>query len=202
VRCHLVVLAGFVLTCHSKASEAVPALTPGPNGPYRIEGSRILDRQGREYLIRGTRAAPLAPDRAVEKSSAAAYGPLSATVLITIRQRLNMNAVRIPISPAVYLASPAYRGWTRRLVRLVNQLELLGILEASEEAADAARPFWSMLAADFRRNPNLFLACMSGDRAVRGGETRGVVRYVAVQKGGLPDGAESRCRRKLRRRCV
>ncbi len=185
MRLRLVVLAGFVLACHSKASDAVPALTPGPNGPYRIEGNHILDRQGREYLIRGTRASPLAPDRAVETSSAAAFGPLSATVLITIRQRLNMNAVRIPISPAAYLASPAYRGRVRRLVRLVNQLELLAILEASEEGADVARPFWSMLATDFHRNRNLFLACMSGDLV---GEIRraGAMQPVIVPAGDRP----------------
>ena len=182
VRLPLAILAGFVLACHSRASETVPALTPGPNGPYRIEGNRILDRQGREYLIRGTRAAPLAPDRAVEKSSAAAFGPLSATVLITIRQRLNMNAVRIPINPTAYLASAAYRGRARRLVRLVNQLELLAIVEASEEGAGAGRPFWSMLATDFRGNRNLFLACRSGD-LVRDIRRAGAMQPVIVSAG-------------------
>ena len=70
-------------------NRGTPALTRVPNGPYRIAGNRILDRQNRPYLIRGTQLAPLTPNEADEKGSGKAFGPLSPTTLITIRQRLN-----------------------------------------------------------------------------------------------------------------
>jgi uncharacterized protein (TIGR03437 family) len=138
------------------------SLTPAPNGPYRIVGSQILDRQGEPYLIRGTRLAPLSPDRADEKSSPDAFGPLSATTLITIRQRLNMNAVRLPVSAAEFNSNPEYRLRVERLIGLANQLELLVILETSEAAKKTdLRLFWKNVATRFKDNPNTFFAPLS-----------------------------------------
>ena len=138
------------------------SLTPAPNGPYRIAGSQILDRQGEPYLIRGTRLAPLSPNRADEKSSPDAFGPLSATTLITIRQRLNMNAVRLPVSATAFNANPAYRLRVERLVGLANRLELLVILETSDAARKADLSlFWKSAAARFKDNPNIFFAPLS-----------------------------------------
>src|SRR4051794_34262095 len=98
--------------------------TAAPAGPYHVEGSRILDARGRPYLIRGTEAPPDA---------------WTATALVTIRQRLNMNAVRLPI---------AGQAWRRveDAVRIANRLELLVILDT-----DSAPP--ALLA-----NPNVILA--------------------------------------------
>jgi uncharacterized protein (TIGR03437 family) len=146
-------------------SQRAPALTPAPNGPYRVAGNRILDRQDRPYLIRGTRLAPLTTSLADEKGSAAAFGPLSATTLVTIRQRLNMNAVRLPVSATEYDANSEYRSRVERLVNLSNRFELLVILETGgppheTESRDLA-VFWSRAAADFRRYPNVFFAPLS-----------------------------------------
>ena len=33
---------------------AAPTATQAPNGPYQVRGNRILDRDGRPYLVRGT----------------------------------------------------------------------------------------------------------------------------------------------------
>ncbi len=141
---------------------AAQSLTPAPNGPYRIVGSQIKDRQGNPYLIRGTRLAPLSPNRADEKSTADAFGPLSATTLITIRQRLNMNAVRLPVSAAEFNSNPEYRPRVERLVRLANQLELLVILETSETAQKTdLRLFWKNAAERFKDYPNIFFAPLS-----------------------------------------
>jgi uncharacterized protein (TIGR03437 family) len=147
-------------------SQPAPALTPAPNGPYRIVGNRILDRQDRPYLIRGTQLAPLTANLADEKGSAVAFGPLSATTLITIRQRLNMNAVRLPVSATEYDANSEYQSRVERLVRLSNRLELLVILETSglpheTEPRDLA-VFWQLAAARFRGYPNVFFAPLSG----------------------------------------
>ena len=138
------------------------SLTPAPNGPFRIVGNQILDRQGNPYRIRGTRLAPLNPNRADEKSTADAFGPLSATTLVTIRQRLNMNAVRLPVSAAEFNSNPEYRLRVERLVSLVNQLELLVILETSETAQKTdPRLFWKNVAACFKGYPNIFFAPLS-----------------------------------------
>jgi uncharacterized protein (TIGR03437 family) len=149
----------------STASPETPALTPAPNGPYRIVENRILDRQNRGYLIRGTEVVPLDPNRTNETDSAIDFGPLSATALITIRQRLNMNAVRLPVGAKEYNAYPPYRTRVERLVRLANQFELLVILEASGVPGNTANRdldlFWTQAAADFRDNPNVFFAPLS-----------------------------------------
>ena len=145
-------------------NRGTPALTRVPNGPYRIAGNRILDRQNRPYLIRGTQLAPLTPNEADEKGSGKAFGPLSPTTLITIRQRLNMNAVRLPISATEYDGSSEYRSRVERLVRLANQFELLVILETSGPQGTEPRDlnlFWINVAARFRGNPNVFFAPLS-----------------------------------------
>src|SRR5690242_13851391 len=38
----------------SMFSMAAPVATPAVSGPYHVEGRRILDAEGHEYLIRGT----------------------------------------------------------------------------------------------------------------------------------------------------
>lgn len=99
--------------------------TPPPDGPYRISGPDLLDAHGRPVLLRGTTLPPTA---------------WTATALITIRQRLNMNAVRIPKA-------------TPEIVRLANRLELLAIVED-----DAAPP-------EIRDNPNVILAVTTPEAA-------------------------------------
>jgi uncharacterized protein (TIGR03437 family) len=141
----------------------VPAITPAPNGPYHIAGNRILDRQGHPYLIRGTELAPLTPNGTEEKDIETAFGPLSSTSLITIRQRLNMNAVRLPVSATEYIKDSGYRSRVEHLVRLANQLELLVILQSSEPLD--LNTFWVAVAARFKDNPNIFFAPLSSSQA-------------------------------------
>src|SRR5580704_4705321 len=114
-------------------------ITPPPSGPYHVEGNRILDRNGREYLIRGTTL----PQVTLERSSD--FGPFSRTTLITLRQRMNMNAVRIPIDEEAY-KSPPYRAFVKQLVQKANELELLAIIESAAPAAD------------LKSNPSVFFA--------------------------------------------
>lgn len=138
-----------------------PELTPAPDGPYRVEGNRILDSHGRPYLIRGTSLPPLSSNPADEKSSDDQFGPWSATTLITIRQRINMNAVRIPVDADAYEANSAYRSRVEKLVHLANQFELLVILETTgvtKNTASGDSLFWDHAAAAFREDPNIFFA--------------------------------------------
>jgi hypothetical protein len=121
---------------------AVPSITPAPSGPYHVKGNLILDAKGRQYLIRGTALPPITLDRA------SGFGPFSRTTLITIRQRMNMNAVRIRIDAAQYESNPNYRAFVKDVVKNANHLELLAILESPSPK----------LAADFKSNPNVFFA--------------------------------------------
>ena len=59
---------------------------------------------------------------------APSFGAWSATTLITIRQRLNMNAVRLPVLPQAYLADAAYRGRVREIAETQKQSAATGII--------------------------------------------------------------------------
>ncbi len=146
----------FLLLSLAFAASAQPIITSSPSGPYHVEGARILDAKGREYLIRGT-TLPLVTHLNGDPPSG--FGPFSATTLITLRQRMNMNAVRIPIDPREYAENPHYRSFVKELVQKANQFELLAILESASPIP----------AADFKSNPNLFFAVpnMAAATAIR-----------------------------------
>jgi uncharacterized protein (TIGR03437 family) len=153
-----------ILSIH--AAEFQP--TPGPAGPYHVSANRILDREGRPYLIRGTELAPVTLD-ALKPGD---LGGLSASALVTIRQRLNMNAVQLPFAAAQFENDAAYRARVAEIVRTANRFDLLVILAPQPE--DAPIEFWTCLAAAFRHNPNVFFA--AGKPAV----------VVAIRAAGAP----------------
>ena len=125
---------------------APPQITTPPAGPYHVEGNRILDANGSEFLIRGTALPPVTLDPFPD------FGPFSRTTLITLRQRMNMNAVRLRIRDD---PSPAYHAFVKELVQKANQLELLVIIECKSPT----------FAADFKSNPNVFFAVPTMDAA-------------------------------------
>ncbi len=174
--------AGWVLCCCGLAAAAAtaPISTPAPNGPYQVRGNRIFDREGRPHRIRGTQLPAVTGERSDFDGTPGTFGPLSGTALITIRQRLNMNAVRLPVLPRAYEARAEYRAAVARAVELANQLELLVILTA--DANEASEAFWRDLAGDFRARSDVFFA-------------PGAVRFVAAIRGAgatqpiaIPDG--------------
>ncbi len=148
----LLFLVGCVLL--SAAEDAI--VTPAPNGPYRVQGGRVLDRDGREYVLRGTEVPAVTGSASDRDGAAFQFGPLSSTALVTIRQRLNMNAIRLPLRPGAYESGAAYRARTAEIVELANDLELAVILTA--EPGEVSAAFWSACAHDFRNRPNVFFA--------------------------------------------
>src|SRR5579862_3819601 len=122
----------FSLACSAsdQATEnASPKITPAPAGPYHVRGNRILDANDREYLIRGTQLPTLTPKDAFDSGNASDFRPFSGTNFITIRQRLNMNAVRLPLDAQEYETNDLYRTRVAKIVQQANQLELLVILD-------------------------------------------------------------------------
>ena len=91
--------------------------------------------------------------------TAAGFSPWSATTLITICQRLNMNAVRLPLLMWEYARDADYRERAGEVVRIANRLELLVLAEGDNGSRNEnAAEFWSRCAADFRDNPNVMFA--------------------------------------------
>jgi uncharacterized protein (TIGR03437 family) len=140
------------LACAASA-QVFPAITPAPAGPYLVRGSRIIDSMGRQYLIRSTNLPPITLDRPPDHPRD--FGPFSRTTFITIRQRLNMNAIRLHVDAHEYQSDERYRGRVQEIVRDANRFELLVILDGSGTA----------VAAGFKDNPNVFFAVSSADEA-------------------------------------
>ncbi len=152
-----ILLCSLAACLRSIPSDPAPELTAKPHGPFRISGNAILDASGQRFLIRGTHVARLS---AVQKDYEG-FDPLSATSLITIRQRLNMNTIRVAIDQDEYLRSEQFRARADRLIHLANDLELLVIIEA-EGASEA---FWIQIGGRLRREPGVLFAPIRSDFA-------------------------------------
>ena len=86
-------------------------------------------------------------------------GQHAGTMFSTIRQRWNMNVVRIPLSVNRSERDAAYLPLIIEMVRRANQSELVVILAAVEEGAKLPTvrtdAFWKKWAAEFKDNPNV-----------------------------------------------
>jgi uncharacterized protein (TIGR03437 family) len=164
---------------------AAPSLTPAVAGPYRVDGARLVDGHGRPYLIGGTRLAPLTSSGTDITGAPGEFGPLSATTIVTIRQRLNMNAVRLPLDAALYLSDPAYQERARGVADVSNHLELLVLLEADSSSPE----FWSALAHNFCDDPNVFFALPedAGQPAVDAIRAAGAAQPIVAANLDLKD---------------
>ena len=137
------------------AAVSAPRITPAASGPYRVEGRRIVDARGHAYLVRGTEMPTLTLKAEDFSGDGKEFGPFSRSSFVTIRQRLNMNAVRLPVSAALYEESADYRARVEQAVRRANRFELLAIL-ASDTENDLR--FWAHCSAQFKSNPDVFFA--------------------------------------------
>ena len=157
----LLLFSSVSLLAANAGGDPIARLTPAAAGPYRVDGNRILDAKGLPYLLRGTELPTLTIRPADIAGDGKEFGAFSASSLISIRQRLNMNAVRLPVSPVEYEESGAYRARAQEVVESANRFELLVIL-----AADPASPlspralahFWTRCASEFKSYPNVFFA--------------------------------------------
>jgi hypothetical protein len=100
-----------------------------------VEGNRILDAQGHAFLVRGTEMPVATLKDADFNGDGKVFGPFSPSSFVTIRHRLNMYAVRLPVNAGLYAGSAAYRARLEQIVRRANSFELLVIL-ASEGESD------------------------------------------------------------------
>ncbi|MBY0508190.1 MAG: hypothetical protein K2X03_30025 [Bryobacteraceae bacterium] len=126
----------FSLALSSLAAQ--PALMPVVQGPLRVAGNRLVDATGASITLRGTEAPGDLP---------LAY---AGTMFSTIRQRFNLNTVRLPVSVERALRDPEYLPRIAELVRRANRLELFVILGAEgERPTQSTVAFWKLCARRF-----------------------------------------------------
>jgi uncharacterized protein (TIGR03437 family) len=146
---------------------APPAYLPVP--PLHIAGNHLTDATGSAFLLRGINYPGLeaAAPTAVELAAQAAMTPHTFRV---IQQRWNTNAVRLPVSPAVWKRdATAYLDKVAAAVAAANGEGLVVILAAYQDphsgtASDTGMPsadlpqFWAACAQRFRDTPSVIFA--------------------------------------------
>ena len=179
----LLLLSFVSLPWSIAGGSSLARLTSAAAGPYRTVGNRILDSKGRPYLVRGTELPTLTRNRADIAGDGTSLGAFSASALVSIRHRLNMNAVRLPVSPLQYENSADYRALAREVVESANRFELLVILAADpaeQLSPEALAHFWEHCATEFKGRPNLFFAPERGQSLVDAIRAAGAQQPVVV----------------------
>ncbi|MCC6537727.1 MAG: cellulase family glycosylhydrolase [Bryobacterales bacterium] len=131
----------------SVAAEAQLGLRPVLTAGVHVDGARMVDATGATVLLQGTEA-PADLDL-----------NYAGTMFSTIRQRWNMNMVRLPVSVDRAARDAAYLPLVREMVRRANRSELIVILSARESGANGptvrTAAFWRGWAEAFRDEPGV-----------------------------------------------
>jgi uncharacterized protein (TIGR03437 family) len=152
--------AASAIYCASNGTQTrKQQITPAGNGPYRVEGNRILDSRGQSFVLRGTQMTAFDPETATADNRAGVtYGPHSATTLSAARLRFNLNAVRLPVDVRES-GSPRFFDRLAATVRRANSLEMVVVIAAHQTGAElpdeTTGKFWSRTAAYFKDYPNV-----------------------------------------------
>ena len=161
---------------HCAASYAQPLapqkLTAVPKGPIHVERNRLVDSDGQPFLIRGTQLPEFRTRPPAGRAEAVeGFGPHSSTVFSTIRQRWNMNAVRLPLNLLDFESAPKFFQAAGEVVRRANDLELMVILSASDSAetvpAEILVRFWRDCSTFFKDYPQVVFELDTGHDVIR-----------------------------------
>ena len=147
-------------------------VTPPPLGPFHIEGNRIVDARGKGFLLRGTEL----PEFTLTDYQG--FGPFSLSAFATLRHRMNLNAVRLPLNGSAYLKSAGYRAGVRGVVRGANRFALLVVL-----SGDGPDELWARVAADYKDDALVFFAT----RAVQAVRSAGALQPVILRGPRVDD---------------
>ena len=177
----VVLLAGSA--ANLSTLEPQQKLTPPPDGPFHIDGNRIVDAKGRTFLMRGTQLTEFHPQTmAHDNRYGRDFGEHSPTSLSAIRLRFNMNTVRLPLD-ASESARPGYFSELAKVVRRANDIDLLVVL-----AADGSPEFWSRCAAAFKSYRNVLFDASENSASsvdvVRTIRAAGATQPVIVRSNG------------------
>lgn len=157
--CRLLFLSAPLLFGGATNNDPPPAPTLAPAGPYHVAHNRIVDSRGREFLIRGTQMPAVTLNKSDLTGEGIQFGPFSPSSYVTLRHRMNMNAIRVPLDMRMYRERSEYRARVKTITGQANRFELLVIFAptAALPQPDAAA-FWSQCAADFKAAPDVFFA--------------------------------------------
>jgi uncharacterized protein (TIGR03437 family) len=131
------------------------APVPTPKAPYRVQGSILIDADRNQFLLNGVQMLGLSyadPDEV----QAASVMALNTHTFRVIRQRWNLNTVRLAINPAIWERDgQVYMDRIAGAVRLANAENLVVNLAASVGALPGPEmtAFWSALASELRDTP-------------------------------------------------
>ena len=158
------IIAAGLLCALSGAAHSVP--TPAPVAPFHIEGKGLFDANRRQFALFGVQMsgldaiAPTDADRAVIAS-------MTNLTFRVLRQRWNMNCVRLLVSPWIWQRDgQAYLDAVAPIVQRANAEGLVVVLVPSDNAR-AGSPFatglpgqeigafWTAWATYFKDNPQV-----------------------------------------------
>ena len=124
--------------------------TPIPTPPFHVEANHLVDAVKIPFLIRGVDVP------GVGSSNAGALNPFTFRL---IRQRWNMNAVRVPVSVALWKRDgAAYLEAAADVITAANSVQLLVVLAAYEDAplpTATTVEFWRACALRFRNTSGI-----------------------------------------------
>ncbi len=135
--------------------------TPIPVPPLRVKANLLVDSAGTVFQLRGVSLPGL---EAISPTAAdvANVNAMTGFTFRVMRQRWNMNAVRLPVSAAVWKRDgPGYLDRVASVVALANGESLIVVLGAQQDGSlpDAALlDFWKACATRFANTPGLILA--------------------------------------------
>ncbi len=133
-------------------------VNPVPVGAMHAQGNRIVDSAGQTIVLRGAEIPGLNLTNVTPAMQAIYNQTLSPTTFSTMRQRFNMNALRLPIASAIAGRDPLYLS---RVATIVKQANVAGLVVILAEYGPSGVPiaseidFWHTWASYFKDNPLL-----------------------------------------------
>jgi uncharacterized protein (TIGR03437 family) len=151
------------------------APVPTPKAPYRVQNSVLIDAESNQFLLNGVQMLGLSyadPDEA----QAASVRALNSLTFRVIRQRWNLNTVRLIINPAIWERDgQVYLDRISETVRVANAENLVVNLASSGGALPGPEvtAFWSALASMLRESPMVVFSVYTRPSLPNAGEPRG-----------------------------
>jgi uncharacterized protein (TIGR03437 family) len=175
-----------ILLTFTSALDAHAPPTPVPSGPLRADRNRLVDSTGQAFVLRGVRMSGLEVLQPSEAQTRVVEA-MTAFTFRVLRQRWNMNALRLPVSPAVWERDgEAYLRTIAAIARTANDERLVVVLAATggPVPGPAAQRFWSACAAYFKDSPLVIFSLFDEVAAGSGADA-----WRLWKSGGtLPDG--------------
>jgi uncharacterized protein (TIGR03437 family) len=131
-------------------------VNPVPIGAMHAQGNRIVDSAGQTIILRGAEIPGLNLTGVTPAMQAIYNQTLSPTTFSTMRQRFNMNALRLPIASSIAGRDPLYLS---RVATIVKQANVAGLVVILAEYGPSNLPvaseidFWHTWAGYFKNNP-------------------------------------------------